>query len=1268
MKKNNSTKVNSAILHFFLCLMFVSVVVNSYGQTAATYVFTTSSGTYTPITGGTVLSSGTGMDDAMFSVTIPSFTYLGTAYTQVYVDENGYIQFGTTSPTTSVRSYLSSTDATAKSGIAGYSKDLGGKSATSELRTQTIGSEVIFQWTNLASFLSTSQTVTFQIRLNTTTNVIMVVYKMSATASTTAQVGLRGSLTDFNNRSSTTSWTASVAGLVNSATMTLSSTVAPVFGQTYIWSPPPPCSGKPAGGIVASSAGATAVCPFTTTTLSVTGSTVATGIAYAWDSSALSATGPWSPIAGATASSYTSSLPACSNIYYRRRTICVPAGLSDSSTSVLVSVKCALAPPYFENFESITVANQLPNCMTATSLGSLVFTNIGPNTHNRDNHTPGGSKYASFEFGCNDYIFTPGIVLTAGKTYEFSFWYDADGLTGFDSLTMRYGTVPSASGMTTTLGVITNIVNTTYKKYKVRFTILTSGVRYFGIKCNSNFVPWFLNIDDIGLQEVLPCSGAPAIGATSASPTRVCGTGVTTLDLPSLPSALGYAYQWQDSTSGGTWGSDATRPSFGGTLVPFTTGIITKNTYFRCIVRCAFTGDSAVSSPILVNAGAYDVPYIQDFESISADNELPQCMSATSINPFVQTFRAPMANNRQNHTLGGSKYACFHWSSNDYLFSPPINFIGGQQYILSFWYITDGLSGWNTLSAAIGTAPIATSMTASLKAITNPKNTTYVQYIDTFKVPISGVYYFGIYCNANAVPFFLSFDDINLQARPCSGPPAGGNIVGSVPSGTGVCSATRVMMSNIGATPNFIPGIVYQWQRRPISVSLVWKNVLGANDSILNADTLAGYEYRVAVVCTKTGDTSFSSTFSLPQLPPHPPVTIAPSTSPIMFCLGDTVKFNATNFAGGIYDWILDSALVSGWKFSDFGATAPGHYFVRVRSPLSPCPAYSNMVELDVNDPGYKILLSVPTDSIICEGSSVLLSGLATKAGVKYQWRKNNIIISGATSNSYTATTSGVYSLSAIDGVAPCPAMSRNIRIIVNPNPPASITIPSGSTTACEGVGVLLQANSGSYSYQWLRGGTTVVAWTDSVQLVNNSGIYTVQVRSANGCTSLSSSVNVTILPAPIPVITRTGYVLSTTLSYPSYQWMRNGVLMSGRTNDTLQLTLNGAYQVRVKDSNGCEGVSVPVDILESGLNIGSNLSVSSDQINIYPNPTNAKVYISTPVALNVEVKDILGKTLLNIESSKEIDLSKYPDGVYLFIVRNGTLLLKQQRVTKITQ
>src|ERR1051325_11778579 len=84
-----------------------SIVLFAVGFTAianaqvANYGFSQVMGSYTPITGGTVLASGPNFydDDTWGSIPIGfSFTYNSTAYTEVSVGANGYVKFGNVLP------------------------------------------------------------------------------------------------------------------------------------------------------------------------------------------------------------------------------------------------------------------------------------------------------------------------------------------------------------------------------------------------------------------------------------------------------------------------------------------------------------------------------------------------------------------------------------------------------------------------------------------------------------------------------------------------------------------------------------------------------------------------------------------------------------------------------------------------------------------------------------------------------------------------------------------------------------------------------------------------------------------------------------------------------------------------------------------------------------------------------------------------------------------------------------------------------------------
>ncbi|WP_344823175.1 T9SS type A sorting domain-containing protein, partial [Rurimicrobium arvi] len=154
----------------------------------------------------------------------------------------------------------------------------------------------------------------------------------------------------------------------------------------------------------------------------------------------------------------------------------------------------------------------------------------------------------------------------------------------------------------------------------------------------------------------------------------------------------------------------------------------------------------------------------------------------------------------------------------------------------------------------------------------------------------------------------------------------------------------------------------------------------------------------------------------------------------------------------------------------------------------------------------------------------------------------------------------------------------------------------------------------------------------------------------------------------PVPVISRIGDTLSTTLSYPFYQWIRNGVDIPGANSRTYVMSLKGMYKVRVTGTNNCDGESTPVEAMDSWLSI-DNSSVASSEIRVFPNPTSGKVTIESPMAVQVQVKDLSGRVIIRSRDTKEVDLGKLADGVYMFVIldKDGVQQIAQQRVTKMS-
>ena len=216
------------------------------GDAVNLYTFSQSVSTYVPITGGTIVASGAIDDNAYSGLPIGfTFNFNSLAYTTLGVTANGYVWFGTTIPSTSDRSPIS--QVTAYDGaVSAFGYDLIGLSV-GEIRIQTLGSApnryCVVQFAKWASFSVTTDTLNFQMIFYETGDSINIKYGpiVKDATSRSPQVGLRGATNaDFHNRTTTTNWSATTQGTLNTDVCTFSSTVFPSNGLTFTYKPPPP--------------------------------------------------------------------------------------------------------------------------------------------------------------------------------------------------------------------------------------------------------------------------------------------------------------------------------------------------------------------------------------------------------------------------------------------------------------------------------------------------------------------------------------------------------------------------------------------------------------------------------------------------------------------------------------------------------------------------------------------------------------------------------------------------------------------------------------------------------------------------------------------------------------------------------------------------------------------------------------------------------------------------------------------------------------------
>ncbi len=192
------------------------------------------------------------------------------------------------------------------------------------------------------------------------------------------------------------------------------------------------------------------------------------------------------------------------------------------------------------------------------------------------------------------------------------------------------------------------------------------------------------------------------------------------------------------------------------------------------------------------------------------------------------------------------------------------------------------------------------------------------------------------------------------------------------------------------------------------------------------------------------------------------------------------------------------------------------------------------------------------------------------------------------------------------------------------------------------------------FAVLWNNGQTTTTATGLA------SGTYTVTVTDVNGCETWDA-VLVQNLQQPIAnlaadsLIYNGSDIIVLDAFHPdnddaNYAWS------TGENTAVIGVEAAGTYTVTVTSVDGCTATDEVVVLLNTSIT-----ATTAIQANIYPNPSQNKVWIQHPNThpLQAELLSIDGQVLLKTtlipSISNALDLSSYPSGLYLLVLKNKT-------------
>jgi hypothetical protein len=394
----------------------------------------------------------------------------------------------------------------------------------------------------------------------------------------------------------------------------------------------------------------------------------------------------------------------------------------------------------------------------------------------------------------------------------------------------------------------------------------------------------------------------------------------------------------------------------------------------------------------------------------------------------------------------------------------------------------------------------------------------------------------------------------------------------------------------------------YQWRKNGSAIS----GATGSSFSVAAAALSDAGTYTV-VVSNSAGSATSNGAFLTVNLSVVTPM-ITTQPSPKSVTEGASVSFSvvASGTSPFSYQWRRNSVAIQGASGASLSIASAsladeGSYSVVVTNSAG--SATSSAAFLSVSSAAIApSISSQPAPATAQEGGGATFSVSASGTSpFTYQWLKDGVSISGATSSSLSITSvslasAGIYSVVVSNSAGSATSSGASLTINSSVVAPTITTQPVPKTVS-EGASVSFSVVAGGtspFTYQWRKKGIAIAGATGSTFSIpavalTDEGNYTVVVSNSAGTVASNGAyltVNtaasasppaITSQPTPASAIEGGNATFSVTASGTSpfnYQWRKDGVAISGATGSSLTLSSltagqAGTYSVVVSNSAG---------------------------------------------------------------------------------------------------
>ena len=325
------------------------------------------------------------------------------------------------------------------------------------------------------------------------------------------------------------------------------------------------------------------------------------------------------------------------------------------------------------------------------------------------------------------------------------------------------------------------------------------------------------------------------------------------------------------------------------------------------------------------------------------------------------------------------------------------------------------------------------------------------------------------------------------------------------------------------------------------------------------------------------------------------------------------------------------------------------------------------------------IITAQPISATNCAGTSVTFNVFATGSGaLTYQWKKDNNVISGATSNTLTlnnllTTDAGVYTVEVVGGCGT--VTSTTATLVVNPIPATPVIAETPTLPICSGTEYLnfgaASAPAAGVTYQWTSNNGSVDAQGSTgqyaiVSFPNAGNVDVVLTATQDGC-SASATVNVQVQSQTSHtaqvnyfadnLVCQANLVTDYQWGYDDYPTLKGNVLANEVSqnyyNPSLELDTKKYWVITTKDN--CYQKTYYNSVLSN-----EDITFENSKISVYPNPFNNSITISSEMSLEnatIELSTLSGEIVgvfVGGNTETQLNLSHLSTGLYFLNVKKN--------------